>query len=212
MVQEQQQSVILREGDSFYTIPSDAEGLIEVLNVNNVEVTEDRVVYPIRYYSIDVEQNTHQVALVGRAVLEKVFDIAQQTGKTSKALEREIEELKSRLISMGAMLMAERREGVVKSIENKAYEEMYGKQGNPFQILKELFNNGKTSLYSPGIAPYKFKVMKYKENKEPIDYWMSLFEEWNMIDSSQSNYYKLMVTYQNAKKILKSKIGAIDEK
>jgi hypothetical protein len=208
MVQEVVEPIILREGDNFYTLPSDADNIIDILDMNNIKILNDKIEYRKKVYSIQIEENVHHLVLIGQEVLNKVLNTALLTQSSNQSLELELKSLKEKMMSIAKMLLAERKRATQMSIENKSYRENNNNFKNPLLVLKELFNSGKISLYSPGVPPTKFKVLTYKKNKADIDYWMSLFEEWCIIDSTQSNHYKLMVTYNSAKGILKNKIGA----
>jgi len=215
MVQEQVEPVILREGDEFYTLPSDADSLIEVIDTNNVKVEKDKVHYKKKLYSIQVGQDIHHLVLIGQNSFDKLLDIALQQSNQNTELEKKIKELEDKLVQVGTMLLSERKKAIEANQRLKKIEDMRDwdlLSIPPLIVVKEMWNSGKISLYSPAVPPTKFKSIKYnKKNKPSIDYWVALFEEWGLIDSTESQHYKLLVTWNVAKKKVKDKIGDIQD-
>jgi len=209
----------LLEGE-IIVFPAPNDGSISTIIDPSVEIVEGRLVYDKRdYHIIDEQGNPHFLTLIGSQKLKQIFGIfnsqieslSTQLSSDKETLEKAREKIalyKRDLLSLKRAIEKIRE-------ENRKYKELYGDFANPYLILHELYNGGRIGKYRQLIAPSKFKQKSIntntKSNREPVQYWLSLLEYWGIFDSDRNIRYA-SVSFEDAKKILKSKLGEKDEK
>lgn len=141
------------------------------------------------------------------------IDIFNQTVELQRV---EIQRQNQLLAGVGAIvsgLMSDRDKVANLLIENMMYKKMYGEFETPLLILKEMLKSGQIKVGGIAVPPKNFKhpaIEFTKPNRDKVNYWVSLFEEWGIIDNSSSKHYIIEMPHKKAKKILLEKIGDKD--
>ncbi len=95
------------------------------------------------------------------------------------------------------------------------YENIYGNFDTPTLIIDELYKGGTIGKGRKLVTPQDFKSRHLKtnnlRNREKVKFWLTLFEDWGIIDSDGNIRYA-QVAFNKAKKILKEKIGEVNAK
>jgi len=141
--------------------------------------------------------------------LFRKIDVSNQIVETQKTeIERQNEIIKG-LGKIVEQLMHEKQNAKELQDENAKYKALYGEFANPFLIWKEMCRSGQIRVGGVAIPPKEFKnpaIMQNKKNKHKVTYWISLFEEWGLVDNHQSRHYILEVPWRKGKYILKRKL------
>lgn len=100
--------------------------------------------------------------------------------------------------------------------ENRRYKENYGEYVPPYLVLKQMLNSGQIAVGAIAVPPKNFThpslLYKHKAKRDAINYWLTLFEELEIIDGSSSRHYIVEMPYRQAKAILQKKIKEIKMK
>ena len=141
--------------------------------------------------------------------LYRKIDISNQIVETQKTeLERQREIIKG-LGKIVEKLMHEKQDSEELKKENSKYKELYGEFANPFLIWKEMSKSGQIKVGGIAIPPKDFKnptIKQTKKNKHKVTYWVSLFEEWGLVNNYESRHYILLTPWRKGKYILKAKL------
>ncbi len=142
-------------------------------------------------------------------VLYKRLDVSNQIVETQKEkIERQSKIIKG-LGKIIENLMKDKEEAEIIKTQNDKYVNAYGNFDLPFLILKEMFKNNQVPVGGIATPPTKFKhpALEYKKNnRDSINFWISLFEQWGIIDNGSSRHYITEMSYKKAKQILREKI------
>jgi len=201
-----------------FSAPND--GSITPIISPDIYIEKGKIEYDKRnYHILDENGNAHQLIMIGA---EKLNNIIEIFNSQISSLSTELREANSTIETARNNIMRYKREflSLKKAIdsikkENQQYKNMYGDFSNPYLILFELYLGGRKGNGRQLVKPENFRQKsintKNKKNREKVQYWLSLFEFWDIIDSDGNIRYA-NVSYEKAKRILKSKLGEIDEK
>jgi len=213
MVKESTEAIIDEQGVILFPAPNDGS-ISSIIDVNNIKVHDGKIEYEERFYHIVGENGiAYSLTLIGTEKLKAIFDIfnAQLAQKS-----RELEESEARTKRAAEIISKNKRalmdaNRVVTQMreENEKYKSLYGNFSNPYLILQELYKSGRVGKFRQLIKPEAFRQKsintKNKKNREPVQYWLALFELWEILDS-EGNIRYAKVSYEKAKKILKEKL------
>ncbi len=142
-------------------------------------------------------------------MLYKKVDISNQIVETQRT---EIQRQKEVIHGLGKIieqLMQERQRLRDLEKENSTYKEQYGEFEVPFLIWKEMCRSGQIKVEGIAVPPKEFKhpvIKQTKQNKHRVTYWVSMFEQWELIDNFSSRHYILKQPWRKGKYIIKRKL------
>ena len=195
-----------------FSAPND--GSISNIISPNIEYDGSKIEYDKRHYHIvDSTGARHYIVVTGLEKIEKIFEIfnskISNLEKNIVALDSRVEHAKETILLYKKRLFLLKKEIDKIRGENEKYKDLYGDFSNPIQIIHELYRGNTISLHSPAVPPKKWKdksLLKTGYRK-----WLSLFEEWGIIDQQKSNSYVVRKTFHEAKRIFFDKLGERDE-
>ncbi len=215
MVENSTEAVVVNsEAGDMIVFHAPNDGSIAEIITPNIEVNGGRIEYKKRdYHIVDEQGNKHGLILVGREKLNQIFHFFNlEMAKLSSAKEEAEKTLalaRDKVVMFKRELMQLRKDIETIKNENRLYKELYGDQADPFLVLKELYKGGSIAKFKQLVKPEDFRQKsintKNKKNREPVQYWLSKFEWWGIVDSEGNTLYA-RVTYVKAKKILWSRI------
>lgn len=147
--------------------------------------------------------------------LYKKVDISNQIVETQRTKIQRLEEVKQGLGKIVEQLMHELQRYRNMEKENLKYKEMYGDFDVPFLIWKEMCRSGQIKVEGIAIPPKEFKhpaIKQTKQNKHHVTFWVSLFEQWGLVDNFSSRHYILKVPWRKGKYIIKRNMEKINGK
>jgi len=217
MVESTEAQVVQTEdGQDLIVFNAPNDGTIaEVIDPSNIILNDGRLEYKKRHYHIvDSQGGVHSITMVGTEKLEQLFAIVN--AQVSNLLEEltnantKLDTASNIIMNSKRALLEMRRAVEQKQSENEKFKELYGVFVNPYLVLKELYKSGRVGRLRQLIKPEEFRQKsvntKNKKNREPVQYWLSMFEYLNIADS-EGNVLYAQVTYEKAKKILKKYLG-----
>ena len=207
------EAIIDEQGIILFPAPNDGS-ISKVIDIHNIVFMDGKIEYEERFYHI-VDENgiVHSLTLVGTEKLKIIFNIFNEqlalkneeldvsNSRNAKAAE---------IISRNKRAFIDLKKAVVNlQEENRKYKSIYGNFSNPYLVLQELYKSGRVGKLHRLIKPEEFRQntinTKNKKNREPVQYWLALFELWEILDSDGNIRYAKM-SYEFAKKTLKEKL------
>ena len=207
------EAIIDEQGIILFPAPNDGS-ISNIIDPKNIVFMDGKIEYEERFYHI-VDENgiVHSLTLVGTEKLKIIFNIFNEqlalkneeldvsNSRNAKAAE---------IISRNKRALMEAKKAVVNlQEENRKYKSIYGNFSNPYLVLQELYKSGRVGKLHRLIKPEEFRQntinTKNKKNREPVQYWLALFELWEILDSDGNIRYAKM-SYEKAKKTLKEKL------
>jgi len=213
MVKESTEAIIDEQGVILFPAPNDGS-ISNIIDPNNIVINDGKIEYEERFYHIVGENGiAHSLTLIGTQKLKAIFDIFNaQLAQKSRELEvaEDRNSKAAEIISRNKRALLEANRAVTQMREeNEKYKAIYGSFSNPYLILQELYKSGRVGKLRQLIKPEAFRQKsintKNKKNREPVQYWLALFELWEILDS-EGNIRYAKVSYEKAKKILKEKL------
>ena len=141
--------------------------------------------------------------------LYRKVDVSNQIVEIQKSeVERQREIIKG-LGKIVEQLMYEKQKFLNLEQENSKYQELYGEFDTPFLIWKEMCKSNQIRVGGIAVPPKDFKhptIEQTKRNKHKVIYWVSLFEQWGLVNNYESRHYILDIPWRKGKYIIKRKL------
>jgi hypothetical protein len=183
-----------------------------------IVVEEDKIKVDLPSYKL--QGNVSEVSVVESTVL-KVF-LQKLLELTEHIKGEEIDKIGKLLLKAGKMIKdlrqkqhqlkkeVKRQEDKIKELKEyiKNSNALYG-DFSPYMLLEDLYNGGKVNRFGILTPLEEFQAVNRKKYFREIRYWLSMFEEWEILTTKPKSQRVALVTRDKARQILQNKRGDI---